>query len=243
MENRYALEVKDLVVIYRGASQFSIKQALLKGGAKKRDDFKAVDGVSFNVEKGEVIGIVGKNGSGKSTLLKTIAGIFSPDEGTIDAANRTISLLALGAGFNMILSGRENIYLSSMLLGFSKNQIDNNLEKIIEFSELGEFIEKPVRTYSSGMVSKLAFSITAVLEADILLIDEVLSVGDAQFMKKSLNKIKEIIMDQEKTVLIVSHNLQTLRESCTKIIWMESGMVRAFGNVDEVLNQYTEYMQ
>ena len=243
MEKKYALEVENLVVIYRGISNFSIKKTLLKGGVKKRNDFRAVDGISFSVEEGEVVGIVGKNGSGKSTLLKTIANIFSPDEGIIKANDKSIALLALGAGFNMALSGRENIYLSGMLLGFSKIKIDNNLEQIIEFSELGDFIERPVRTYSSGMVSKLAFSITAIMEADIILIDEVLSVGDARFKKKSLSRIREIIMDNSKTVLIVSHSLETLRESCTKVMWIEAGKIKEFGEVDKVLGQYAEYMQ
>ena len=243
MGKKYALEVENLVVIYRGTSQFSIKKTLLKGGVKKRNDFIAVNDVSFSVEEGEVVGIVGKNGSGKSTLLKTVANIFSPDEWVIRTHNKSTALLALGAGFNMALSGRENIYLSGMLLGFSKAKIDANLEQIIEFAELGDFINRPVRTYSSGMVSKLAFSITAILEADIILIDEVLSVGDARFQKKSLSRIKEIIMDQSKTVLIVSHGLDMLRESCTKIIWMEAGKIKEYGDVEEVLEQYTKFME
>ena len=243
MGKRYALEVKNLVVIYRGLAKFSMKKALFKGEMGKRDDYKAVDGVSFSVEEGEVIGIIGPNGSGKSTLLRTIANIFSPNEGRIKTFGKSVALLALGAGFNMNLPGRENIYLSGMLLGFSKKEIEGKIEEIIEFSELGEFIERPVRTYSSGMVSKLAFSITASLEADIILIDEVLSVGDAKFTKKSLNRIKEIIMDHTKTVLIVSHNIGTLRESCSKIICLEEGKLKEFGEVNEVLARYNAHMQ
>ena len=159
------------------------------------------------------MGIVGKNGSGKSTMLRALAGIFSADSGSIDLHGYSISLLAIGVGFQKALSGRENIYLSGMLLGFSEDQVKAKVGEIIEFAGLGKFIDMPVKTYSSGMYSKLAFSITAILETDIMLIDEVLSVGDAKFKKKSYQKMKELIMDKDRTVIIVSHSSDTIRES------------------------------
>ena len=182
-----AISVSDVKIRYRIFKKVSLLKTILAPHKyKKTELFEAVKGVSFEVPKGEILGIVGKNGSGKSTLLKAIAGIFAPDEGTIDLHGHTVSLLSIGVGFQNKLSGRENIYLSGMLLGFSKAQIEEKIDDIIEFSELGEFIERPVKTYSSGMYSKLAFAITAILETEIMLIDEVLSVGDAKFKKKSL---------------------------------------------------------
>lgn len=200
-------------------------------------------GVSFKVKKGDILGIVGKNGSGKSTLLRALAGVFSPDSGEIDLHGYTISLLAIGVGFQKALSGRENIYLSGMLLGFSEDQIREKIDEIISFAGLGKFIDMPVQTYSSGMYSKLAFSITAILETDIMLIDEVLSVGDAKFKKKSYKKMKELIMDENRTVIIVSHNSDTIRNLCTSVLWLHEGEVRMMGNTDEVMDAYDEFMQ
>ena len=175
-----AITVKDLVVRYRKLNKFSIKKQLLKKHYKDKGPktFEAIKGISFEVPKGEILGIIGKNGSGKSTLLRTLAGIFSADEGIVDMHGYNVSLLSIGVGFQKELSGRENIYLSGMLLGFKEEEIKKKADEIIEFSELGDFIDMPVNTYSSGMHSKLAFSITAILETDIMLVDEVLSVGD-----------------------------------------------------------------
>ena len=156
------------------------------------------------MEKGEILGIIGKNGSGKSTMLKALAGIFSPDSGTIDTKDYSVSLLSIGVRLQKELSGRENILLSGMLLGFSEAEIREKMDGIIEFAELGKFIDMPVKTYSSGMHSKLAFSITAILETDIMLIDEVLSVGDEKFKKKSYNKMKSLISNKDRTVVIFS---------------------------------------
>lgn len=182
------------------------------------------------------------NGSGKSTMLKAIAGIFSPDSGKIDLHGNSVSLLSIGVGFQKKLTGRENILLSGMLLGFSEDQVRKKMEEIIEFANLGKFIDMPVKTYSSGMHSKLAFSITAILEADIILIDEVLSVGDARFKKKSYNKMKELISNKDRTVLIVSHSTQTLKELCTSILWLHDGEMKMIGNTDDVLTSYDEFM-
>lgn len=201
-----ALEVNNVVVDY-----YSIKRRQLKEIFKlnKKEKFRALDNISFKVNKGEVLGIIGQNGSGKSTLLKTIANIFEPDSGSINSFGNKVGLLSLGAGFDNNLSGYENIFLSGMLLGYNKKYIKSIINEIIEFSELKEFIYKPVGTYSSGMYSKLSFAIAAFLEKDIILIDEVLSVGDIHFKEKSSNKIKELISDKEKTVIIVSHSIST----------------------------------
>ena len=244
MENqKYAIEVKDLHISYRCLKSFSVKKSFFKLKKTKPEIYEAVRGVSFKVKKGDILGIVGKKGSGKSTLLRALAGVFSPDSGEIDLHGYTISLLAIGVGFQKALSGRENIYLSGMLLGFSEDQIREKIDEIISFAGLGKFIDMPVQTYSSGMYSKLAFSITAILETDIMLIDEVLSVGDAKFKKKSYKKMKELIMDENRTVIIVSHNSDTIRNLCTSVLWLHEGEVRMMGNTDEVMDAYDEFMQ
>lgn len=173
-----------------------------------------------------------------STLLKAIAGIFAPDQGTITLATPSVSLLSIGVGFQRKLTGRENVMLSGMLLGFSEQQILEKMDEIIEFAEIGSFIDRPVKTYSSGMFSKLAFSITAVLETDIMLIDEILSVGDTKFKKKSYEKMKELIFDKNRTVMIVSHNPDTVRQLCTSVLWIHEGKVRMQGDVETVLEAY-----
>lgn len=238
-----AIEVNNLSITYKSLKAYSIKRNLLK--LKKVDvkKFRAVNNVSFEVEEGKILGIIGKNGSGKSTMLKALAGIFSPDEGTINLHNKSVSLLSIGVGFNKNLSGRENIMLSGMLLGFSEEKIKEKMDDIIKFAELGEFIDMPVKTYSSGMFSKLAFSITAILETDIMLIDEVLSVGDQKFKKKSYKKMKDLISDRKRTVVIVSHNISTLKELCDTVMWMHNGVIKMMGEPEEVLTKYTEFMK
>ncbi len=243
MEENYAIEVKDLVIKYRNLKKTSIKQNLLNFRRKRTDDFVAVKGISFRVRQGEILGIIGKNGSGKSTTLNALAGIFSPDEGSIDLKNHSISLLSIGVGFQKEMTGRENIMLSGMLLGFSEEEILAKEQEIIDFAALGEFIDMPVRTYSSGMHSKLAFSITAILETDIMLIDEVLSVGDQKFKKKSYNKMKSLISNKERTVVIVSHNIGTLEELCDTVMWMHDGEIRRIGNPREILDEYVDFME
>ena len=237
-----AISVKDLHVYYRDMNRFSFKKSGLKGKGSGKV-FKAVKGVSFDVEKGEIIGICGKNGSGKSTLLRAISGIFSADKGNIDLYGNSISLLSIGVGFQKALTGYENICLSGLLLGFTYEQISEKLDEIIKFSELGDFIYKPVRTYSSGMHSKLAFSITAILETDIMLIDEVLSVGDIHFKQKSYNKMKELISDDTRTVVIVSHSTKTLVELCDKVIWLHNGLIKKIGKPDVIMKEYEDFMR
>lgn len=242
-KRKISITVKDLKICYKGLKKFSIKKSLLRLKASKLEVFEAVKGVSFEVEEGKILGIIGKNGSGKSTMLRSIAGIFSPDEGTIDLHGNSVSLLSIGVGFQPNLTGYENIFLSGMLLGFSEAQVKEKLNEIIEFSELGDFIYKPVKTYSSGMYSKLAFSITAILETDIMLIDEVLSVGDIQFRAKSYNKMKELISDDTRTVIIVSHNNGTLKELCDEVLWLHNGELKMIGEPEKVLDAYQEFMQ
>ena len=241
--SKIAITVKDLHISYKTLKGFSIKKSLLKFKVSKTEVFEAVKGVSFQVEKGKILGIIGKNGSGKSTLLRSIAGIFSPDKGSIDLHNNTVSLLSIGVGFQNKLSGYENIFLSGMLLGFSEQQIKDRIDEIIEFSELKDFIHKPVSTYSSGMYSKLAFSITAVLETDIMLIDEVFSVGDVKFKQKSYNKMKELISDESRTVIIVSHSLNTLKELCDEVLWLHDGLIIQIGEPEEVITSYEQFMK
>ncbi len=243
MKNReIAISVNDLHVYYRDMKRFSLK----KGGLKDKGSgkiFKAVKGVTFEVPKGQILGICGKNGSGKSTLLRAISGIFSPDKGSINLHGNSISLLSIGVGFQKQLTGYENIYLSGMLLGYNKAQIDEKVDEIIEFSELGEFIYRPVRSYSSGMYSKLAFSITAILETDIMLIDEVLSVGDVHFKEKSYNKMKELISDSNRTVVIVSHSTNTIVDLCDKVIWLHEGLIKDEGDPAKIMAKYEEFMR
>lgn len=237
-----AIHIENLNVSYKELSAYSIKRMLLKGGKKTNKSFHALKDISLDIKKGEILGIIGKNGSGKSTLLNTVAGIFAPDSGTIDLNGKKVSLLSIGVGFQMDMSGRENIILNGLLLGFSEEEIREKMPDIIEFSELGSFIDKPVKTYSKGMYSKLAFSITAFLETDIILIDEVLSVGDEHFKKKSSAKMKELISDKNRTVLIVSHSISTLRKLCTKMLWLHDGKIKMLGDTNEVLTAYEQYM-
>ena len=229
MEREIAIEVKNLYISYRNLQKFSIKQSLLHFKKIQADVFQAVKDVSFEVEKGEILGIIGKNGSGKSTMLKALAGIFSPDTGSIDLKNHSVSLLSIGVGFEKEMSGRENIILSGMLLGFSEEFIRSKMDEIIEFAGLGKFIDMPVRTYSSGMYSKLAFSITAV--------------RDEKFKKKSYEKMKSLISNRERTVVIVSHSLDTIADLCDKVMWMHEGKLIEIGTPDEVLPRYLEFMK
>lgn len=238
---KMAITVKNLVIKYRDIKKFSLRKDLFK--VKKATTFTAVNDVSFEIPKGQIVGICGKNGSGKSTLLRAIAGIFSADSGTIDLHHNSVSLLSIGVGFQRKLTGYDNIFLSGMLLGFNEEQIKEKLVDIIEFSELGEFIYKPVASYSSGMYSKLAFSITAILETDIILIDEVLSVGDVHFKEKSYNKMKELINDETRTVIIVSHSSKTLIDLCDRVIWLHEGKIIDDGKPDEIMPKYETFMR
>lgn len=242
MEHReIAIEVKNVCINYRLMKNVTVRHNLFQNRSRE-ETFEAVKNVSFVVEKGGILGVVGRNGSGKSTLLRAIAGVFSPNSGSIDLKGHTVSLMALGVGFKENLTGRENISLSGMLLGFREDQIRDKMQDIIEFAEIGEFIDRPVRTYSSGMHSKLAFAITAMLETDIMLVDEVLSVGDERFKKKSLGKMKELITDKNRTVIIVSHSIDTLKSLCDRVMWLHDGELKEMGDPEEVLERYVKFM-
>ena len=220
----------------------SMHQGLLKKGVKRAETIRAVDDLSFTVEKGKILGIVGRNGSGKTTLLRSVAGIFRPDQGYIDTKGNRVSLMAIGIGFNGNNTGRENILKSGMLLGCRLDYVREHMDEIIAFSELGDFIDRPVRTYSSGMYSKLSFAVTAILETDIMLVDEVLSVGDERFRKKSYRKMEELMMGS-RTVLIVSHATDTLKKFCHEVLWMDGGKFMELGPTEEVLDRYDAFMQ
>ena len=240
-EKKVAIEVNDVCINYRILNSVSVQKSFFR--KKVREEvFEAVKHVSFEVEEGGILGIIGKNGSGKSTLLRSIAGVFSPNSGSINLHEHSVSLMALGVGFKDNLTGRENIVLSGMLLGFTEKEIEAKVQDIIDFAEIGEFIDRPVRTYSSGMHSKLAFAITAMLETDIMLVDEVLSVGDERFKKKSLAKMKELINDKNRTVVIVSHSIPTLKELCDRVLWIHDGEMKEIGEPAVVLKHYTDFM-
>ena len=203
----------------------------------KSEDFWALSGISFEVEKGDVIGIIGHNGAGKSTLLKVISGIMKPTKGSVEAHGNIVPMLELGSGFDFELSGRENIYLNGAILGYSEEFLNNKYQEIVDFSELGNFIESPLRTYSSGMLARLAFSVACVVEPEILIVDEILSVGDADFQEKS-RALMMGLMAGGTTVFFVSHSLEQIRERCTKVLWLEHGEVQQFGKTKEICNLY-----
>lgn len=239
---KIALEVNHVSIEYKNLMHMSMHQGLLKKKVQRVESIRAVNDMSFTVEKGKILGIVGRNGSGKTTLLRSVAGIFRPDEGYIDTKGNRVSLMAIGIGFNGNNTGRENILKSGMLLGCELNYVKEHMDEIIEFSELGDFIDRPVRTYSSGMYSKLSFAVTAILETDIMLVDEVLSVGDERFRKKSYKKMEELMLS-DRTVLIVSHATDTLKKFCNEILWINDGEFMELGPTEEVLQKYDEFMQ
>jgi teichoic acid transport system ATP-binding protein len=198
--------------------------------------FWALRHVSFTVERGETVGIIGRNGSGKSTLLRVIAGIYPPDEGEVSVGGEVSTLFSLGAGFQPELSGRDNIYLHGIMIGLPKDRIDEILDAIIEFAELGDFIDMPVRTYSSGMYSRLGFAIAMHSDKDIVLIDEIMGTGDAAFRQKADVEMSRII--GERTVIIVSHDMNIIKKFTNKVIWLDRGVIAAMGGPEEVIEQY-----
>ncbi len=206
-------------------------------GKLKYNEFLALDDVSFDIEKGETFGLIGNNGAGKSTTLKLISGIIKPTFGTIITRGNIVPMLELGAGFDLELTGRENIYLNGAILGYSKEYLESKYEEIVDFAEIGRFIEMPLRNYSSGMKTRLAFSIASIVKPEILIVDEILSVGDAAFQEKSLNRMKEL-MSGGATVLFVSHEIEKIEEMCTKAVWLDHGKIVMIGNAVEVCQAY-----
>ena len=210
--------------------------AILKGKLQY-EEFWALKDVSFEVKKGEVIGIIGRNGAGKSTLLKIISGILKPTEGSVSCSGSIVPMLELGSGFDHDLTGRENIFLNGAILGYGKEFLESKFEEILDFSELGRFIDVPIRNYSSGMLMRLAFSIATMVNPEILIVDEILAVGDAAFQEKSKARMMEL-MSGGTTVLFVSHNLEHIREMCSRVLWLDSGKIKMIGETPKVCNAY-----
>jgi len=233
------IEVNDVHLNYKFYQTQALKHFLLRRERKNSKTFEALKGISFNVKRGTNLGIIGSNGSGKSTLLRILANTLSPDSGTVINRASSVSLLSLGVGFKHDLSGYENIYLNGLLLGLSKDDITSRLDRIIAFSEIGEFINNPVRTYSSGMKSRLSFSIAINVDPDLLLIDELFSVGDEHFKNKSQQRMEALIEDN-RTVVMVSHSLGRIKKYCHEVIWLEQGYIRRIGPAEEVINQYMD---
>jgi len=223
--------------------QLTLQDILKKGEEVRKTetdsaDFWALRNISFSINKGDILGVVGSNGSGKSTLLRIIAGVYSLDEGSLEINGSISPLLSLGTGFKMGLSGYDNIFLNGVVMGFKRQEIEAHVKDIIEFSELGEFIFQPVKNYSSGMMARLGFSIAVFLKRDIMLIDEVLGVGDFKFREKSQKKMQEIIHSGQ-TIIIVSHNLESIKKYANKCIWINKGELMVEGETEEVLEKYT----
>lgn len=235
------IEVSDVTMRFRMNSDriLSLKEFITTAlrGKLKYDEFTALSGVSFDVKEGETLGLIGRNGAGKSTLLKVISGILKPTEGSVSVQGNIVPMLELGSGFDMDLTGRENIYLNGAILGYSEGFLKEKYDEIVEFSELGQFIETPIRNYSSGMLARLAFSVAAVVKPEILIVDEILSVGDAQFQEKSRARMIEM-MGGGTTVLFVSHSIDQIREMCSRVIWIEQGHIKMIGPADKVCDAY-----
>jgi ABC-2 type transport system ATP-binding protein len=242
--DEFSLRLQDISVRYRIPHE---RYATLREHAirwlKRRiryDDYLALRNVSLQVRQGEMLGIIGPNGAGKSTLLKVIARVLKPKQGTVWIRGRVAPLLECGAGFHTELTGRENIYLNGTLLGLSRKEIDARFQGIVSFAELQDFIDAPLRTYSSGMVSRLGFAVATDANADILIIDEVLSVGDASFQKKSLERIHRFRREST-TILFVSHDLETVASMCNRVIWLDHGIIKANGAARDVVREYRNH--
>jgi len=221
---------------------YGLKEKILFAGRNKYDERWVLNDISFQIKKGEAVGLIGKNGCGKSTMLKLISRIIYPTEGTVKINGRVSSLLELGAGFHPDMSGRENIYTNASIFGLTKKEIDQRLESIIKFSELEEFIDCPVRTYSSGMYMRLAFSVAINVDADILLIDEILAVGDVSFQAKCFERLKEI-KDAGTTIVLVSHSPAQIEQICDRAIWIEDGKIKEDGLPRFVGENYLALME
>ena len=239
MEKNIAIEVKNLyknfTVYYDKAN--TIKERLIRLGKGKKEEREILKDINLEIKKGEVVGLIGVNGSGKSTLLKLMTKIIYPTKGIIETQGKLTSLLELGAGFHPDFSGRENIYFNASIFGLTRKEIETRIDQIIEFSELGSFIDNPVRTYSSGMYMRLAFSVAINVDAEILLVDEILSVGDEHFQEKCFQKIEEL-KASGKTIVFVTHALGSVKRFCTRAVWLHKGVIRKDGEVNEVIDEY-----
>lgn len=235
------IEVKDVSMRFRMANDNirSIKEymvQLLKGKIQY-NEFEALKNVSFDVKQGEVVGLIGHNGAGKSTMLKVISGILKPTEGGVTVRGNIAPMLELGSGFDFDMTGRENIFLNGAILGYSEEFLKSKYDEIVAFSEIGQFIDVPLRNYSSGMIARLAFSIATVVVPEVLIVDEVLSVGDAAFQEKSYKRMMEL-MHGGTTVLFVSHDLNQIRNMCSRVVWLDHGEVQIFGNTQDICDAY-----
>ena len=235
------IEVNDVSMHFRLPSDrvTSIKEYAIRMVKRNLSfkEFVALDHVNFDVHKGEVIGLIGHNGAGKSTILKVISGILKPTTGGITLHGNVVPMLELGSGFDMEMTGRENIFLNGAILGYSEDFLKEKYQEIVDFSEIGQFIDIPIRNYSSGMIARLGFSIATVVEPEILIVDEVLAVGDAAFQEKSKKRMMEL-MGGGTTVLFVSHSLDQIREMCDRVVWLDHGKVKMCGNTKEVCDAY-----
>jgi len=248
VNNDYAISIRDVYITYRtivdpraNTLRHTLTQFGRRGsGGRKVREIKAVRGVSLDVEHGSVLGIIGANGAGKSTLMRAIAGILPPSTGQIVVNGRISTLLALGVGFNGQLSGRENVILGGLAAGLTRRQVNERFEQIEDWAELGEFIDMPMKSYSSGMYGRLAFAVSTHMEPDVLLVDEALSTGDAHFRRKSYDKMQELV-GQARTIVIVSHGIGAIREMCDDCIWMHKGEIVRHGKPDEVAAEYLEF--
>lgn len=238
-ENGYAIKVEHMTkkfkLFYDKPS--TLKERLVFWNHKKSEERIVLKDINLNIKKGETVALIGVNGSGKSTLLKLMTKIIYPSSGKIITNGKLTSLLELGAGFHPDFTGRENIYFNASIFGLTREEIDERIDKIIEFSELGEFIDSPVRTYSSGMYMRLAFSVAINVDAEILLIDEILAVGDQHFQDKCFEKLEEL-KNSDKTIVIVSHSLGSIKKLCNRAIWIYDGEVRLDGKTDDVIEEY-----
>lgn len=235
------IEVKDVSMRFRMANDriSSIKEfAIAKlTGKLEYKEFEALKHVSFDVQRGEVVGLIGHNGAGKSTMLKVISGILKPTEGSVTVRGNIAPMLELGSGFDFDMTGRENIFLNGAILGYSEEFLNSKYQEIVDFSEIGQFMDMPLRNYSSGMIARLAFSIATVVVPEVLIVDEVLSVGDADFQEKSRRRMMEL-MSGGSTVLFVSHNIEQVKSMCNRVVWLEHGECVQFGEVQQICEQY-----
>ena len=234
-------EVSKRFRLYHERNQ-TLKSAILRGRTSKHEDFWALNDISFDVLAGETHGLIGSNGSGKSTLLKCLAKIYWPTSGTIDYRGRMASLLEVGSGFHLELSGRENIYLNGSILGMSKKDIDSKFDEIVDFSGVERFLDQPVKNYSSGMYVRLGFSIAINVNPDILVVDEVLSVGDEEFQRKSFQKFREL-KKQGKTIILVTHAMPVVRDLCDSVTWLNNGVLQKSGPTQAVVDAYLDSVE
>ena len=237
------VEVNDVSMMFRlyRENVDSLKEFLIKKMKRQiaYDEFWALKNISFQVGKGEAVGLVGKNGSGKSTLLKTIAGVLKPTKGNVLVRGTVAPMIELGAGFDMDLTAKENIFLNGALLGYPKDMLEENMERIIEFSELDQFMDVPIKNFSSGMIARLGFAVATIYTPDILIVDEVLSVGDAKFRRKCNTRMEEMLAS-DTTLLYVSHNIKSVMKLCTHALWIDKGNQMMKGEVQEVSQRYME---